>query len=411
MSTIPLTNEQCLEALQALAEHGTKTGAAIALNISRGAFQNRYNTAIMRGLDGEFAGLVPEGFEVKSASTQYDENGEIKGKSIKVGKGTGGQLDPTGFDVVKRSTLIDGSGNVTAQWLKEDKQKRSLDDLIGDIKIAFEDFKKPLCSTKIKSVEHTEKDLLTIYPLADLHLGLYAWGEETQEDWSLSKAIECFKKTMQRVADSSPRSETAIILGGGDLLHADTSENKTAKSGNILDVDTRYSKVLQEAIKLIVFQIELALEKHKKAIVRILPGNHDEHSALAVTHALWAWYRNEKRVNVDADPSLFFWHRFGNNLIGAAHGHTTKITEMPLVMANRCKEDWGATEHRYFHGFHIHHKTQNIFENGGVITETHQSPAPQDAYHYGRAYLSGRSMQAITYHKKNGEIIRNRVAL
>ena len=84
---------------------------------------------------------------------------------------------------------------------------------------------------------------------------------------------------------------------------------------------------------------------------------------------------------------------------------------MPLIMANRVPEAWAASRHRYLHGFHIHHKTKHIFEGGGVIAETHQSPVAQDAYHYGRGYLSGRSMQSITYHREHGEVARSTVAM
>ena len=50
-------------------------------------------------------------------------------------------------------------------------------------------------------------------------------------------------------------------------------------------------------------------------------------------------------------------------------------------------------------------------EGRGVISEIHQSPIPQDAWHYGSGFLSGRSVQAITYHREFGEIGRARVAM
>ena len=59
---------------------------------------------------------------------------------------------------------------------------------------------------------------------------------------------------------------------------------------------------------------------HKRVRVRILKGNHDEHAAVAVAYFLLGYYRNEPRVTVDVDPSLFWWHRFGRVLLGATHG-------------------------------------------------------------------------------------------
>ncbi len=116
-------------------------------------------------------------------------------------------------------------------------------------------------------------------------------------------------------------------------------------------------------------------------------------------------------MTVDADPSLFFWHRFGKVLLGATHGHTVKLKDMATIMAHRRAEDWGATKFRYCHGFHVHHHSKFATEGGGVISESHQAPVPKDAWHFGAGYISDRSMQSITYHQERGEVGRVRVAI
>jgi hypothetical protein len=98
-------------------------------------------------------------------------------------------------------------------------------------------------------------------------------------------------------------------------------------------------------------------------------------------------------------------------MLGATHGHTVKIAKMPGIMAARCAEDWGATKFRYVHGFHLHHSAKTATEGDGVICEIHQAPIPQDAWHYGSGFISGRSLQAITYHSEYGEIGRVRTAI
>jgi len=207
------------------------------------------------------------------------------------------------------------------------------------------------------------------------------------------------------VEDTLARSTASghcIVLGGGDLLHADNSENKTARSGNVLQVDGRYQKVVGVATKLMVRTTEAALRRHGRVTVRILPGNHDEHSAVAVAYFLAAWFRNEPRVTVDLDPSLFFWFRFGTVLLGATHGHTVKAKDMASIMAHRRAKDWGETKFRFIHCFHVHHREVLATEGKGVITEVHQAPIPQDAWHFGAGFLSGRSIKAITYHERLG---------
>lgn len=98
-------------------------------------------------------------------------------------------------------------------------------------------------------------------------------------------------------------------------------------------------------------------------------------------------------------------------MIGATHGHMVKIKDMPSIMAHRRAADWGTTRYRYVHGFHLHHSAKIATEGNGVVCEVHQAPIPQDAYHYGSGYLSGRSLQAITYHGEFGEIGRVRTAI
>ncbi len=130
-----------------------------------------------------------------------------------------------------------------------------------------------------------------------------------------------------------------------------------------------------------------------------------------MAYFLKAWYRHDPRVEVDCDPGVFWWLRRGRTFLGSTHGHTVKLRQMPMIMASRKAEDWGLSDHRYVHGFHIHHKELHGWEDNGVIAEAHQAPIPQDSYHFNAGYLSGRSMQSITYHEDCGEDSRVRKAI
>ncbi|MGH1569422.1 hypothetical protein ACRAWG_00590 [Methylobacterium sp. P31] len=86
-------------------------------------------------------------------------------------------------------------------------------------------------------------------------------------------------KLAEAVARSSPSAECAV-LGGGGLLHADNSENRTARSSNALRVDGRWPKFVMAVCTLMVRTVELCLARHRHVLVWILPGNHDENSAV-----------------------------------------------------------------------------------------------------------------------------------
>lgn len=408
----PLTDEQCQQAYQAFIDNNhNKTHAAKALGMGRKTYTNRLKVAFSRNIDGRYGNLiVPEGNQILSETQQFDKDGALSGASVKIGAAREEEFQlPPGHAIKGVSVLTDATGRTMQTWTKTHAGERSVEDIVGYLKNAFEGFVRPEFDLQMPS--YVNSDIQTLYPLPDLHLGLFAWGKEAGQDWDLKIGVAKYHEAMQQVAEASPNAETALLLGGGDLLHMDNTENRTMKSGNVLDVDTRYSKVLDAACDLLVHQVELLLTKHENVIVRLLPGNHDEHSTPAMTYTLRAWYRNVDRVHVDVDPSWFWWHRFGKTLLGATHGDKAKLPDMPLIMANRVPEEWGATVHRYVHGFHVHHATKAIFEGGGCIAESHQAPVAQDAYHSSKAYLSGQSLQSITYHTDRGEIARAKVAL
>jgi hypothetical protein len=314
-----------------------------------------------------------------------------------------------GYKITGISTLTDANGDVKAQWVKTKEGESDPLEVAELLKDAFQDYETKREPTPVPDL--VARELLTLLPVNDLHLGMFAWGRETEQNWDLKIAERVLGAAYEDVIARSPASGTGVVLVGGDLFHSDNNRNRTEKNGNPLDVDGRYPKVMEAAGKLVVKACDAMLARHGKLVIRVLPGNHDTHSAVAVTYFLLAWYREDPRVFVDTDPSLFWWYRFGRVMFGSTHGHEAKITQMPSIMAHRRAEDWGKTKFRYVHGFHLHHTAKYATEGQGVISEIHQAPIPQDAWHFGSGFLSGRSVQAITYHEDYGEVGRVRGAV
>ncbi|KIQ05004.1 hypothetical protein RU07_02005 [Agrobacterium tumefaciens] len=395
-----LPTEELRRRSDAYREHGTLVKAAAALGIGKSALAESIKRAAEAGLLGTEP--VLPGFRISRISNTpsgtFIQQAPERGDRFKV---------PAGHVVKGVSALVDAEGRVIQQWQKTAVEHSPVD-IAAILKEAFNDVAP---AEPVAAPAQVYDDLLTLTPLADWHIGLFSWHRETDTNWDLKIAESVIGSAIEDLIARTPPSANAIVLGGGDLLHSDNNENKTARSGNALQVDGRYQKVLMTACRLVVRAIDASLRRHGQVTVRILPGNHDEHASVAVAYFLLAWYRNEPRVTVDVDPSLFFWFRFGKVMIGATHGHTVKLKDMASIMAHRRAEDWGATRHRFIHGFHIHHSSKFASEGGGVISESHQTPTPQDAWHFGSGFLSGRSMQSISYHKEYGEVSRVRVAM
>lgn len=398
----PPSDDVLLAAVNAVRLHGTQVAAAQALGLSRGGLQDRLRQAARRGLTG--TNPVMPGYYI--SQTTITPSG---GKFIQQKPEHGDEFEMLPGHVVKgESALLDADNRIIQKWVKTKEGELSPDAIADILKRAFDEV-EPARPSPLP--HRSNSDLLTLVPCNDWHINLLVWGKESGENWDLGIAETIIGQGIDDAIDRSPLSAVAVVLGGGDLLHADNNENRTSKSGNPLDADSRYQKGLEVALRLKVRTIDRALEKADQVIVRILPGNHDEYASIAVAYYLLAYYRYEPRVTVDVDPSLFWWFTWGQVLLGATHGHTVKPEQMASIMAHRRAEDWGRTKFRYVHSFHLHHKRQYATEGGGVITEVHQAPVPQDAWHFSSGFLSGRSLQTISYHRSFGEISRVRVAM
>lgn len=407
MPTPPLSDELAKEAADAFEAFGTKQAAADFLGIPRATLQNRLKRAAERGMMGTKP--VLPGFRLTKTTAVTNEHGDVVREFIQQRPDVGPQFEiPAGHSVKGVSAYVDAENRIVGQWIKTREEPSAID--VADILAKrFETFEP--AAPAVHAPAATDTDLLSLIPCNDWHVGMFAWSRETDNNWDLKIGPRVIGSAVDEAIARSPASYTAIVLGGGDLTHADNNDNRTKRSGNVLDVDGRHQKVVETAGELMVRTVDAALHKHGRVIFRNLKGNHDDETAPAIAWFLKAWYRNEPRVHVDLDQSLFFYHEHGLTMLGATHGHAAKLRDMPQIMATRRPEMWGRTRYRYAHGFHVHHKSGFVTEEGGVVAESHQAPIPQDSWHYGAGFLSGRSIQTISYHRQYGESGRVRVAI
>jgi hypothetical protein len=391
-----LTREQLQEAVDTLAEcGGVKSKAAGKLGIDPATLRWRLARAARIGLTGYKP--VLEGFEISKIST--DRDGDVISVTQKPEHGDV-YTPPPAHLLGKVTVNLDAEGRVIQSWPRYMPDTANALALVEHLKHAFDDYASPHLPVALPP--HSEDDFLNFIPCNDWHVNLLTWSREVGENWDLKIAERVIGHAIETAIKRSRRAGVAVVLGGGDLMHNDDNTNRTAKSHNVLDADGRHAKGIEVAQRLKVRAIDCALENNDSVIVRILAGNHDEYSSVAIAHYLKAYYRNEPRVTVDTDQSLFWFYRFGLVMLAATHGHMVKLGEMPGIMAHRRAEMWGATRFRYAHGFHVHHLSKVATEGNGVICESHQAPIPQDSWHYGSGYLSGRSVKVITYHKSLG---------
>jgi hypothetical protein len=357
------------EAVDALEQHGSKRAAARALGISRPALTERLrgikqDPAIQAAMAAVKTDLVPH-----SMWTKVPPKDGVPGYSV------------------------------YHKMASEDPA-----DIAARLAAAFENVP---AIPETKPPGYFDADLVTIFPLADAHIGMMAYGKETGESYNTDIAAARVTEWVARAVEASPPSGLAIILDVGDLTHADDDTNMTPRSKHSLTVDSRHFRTLDVTIAALATAAECALRKHAKVIIRILPGNHNQTSYMAIMFALAERYRNEPRVEVQKVPGEFFVMEFGSVMLAAHHGHGAKPDRMVHFLADEYAPIWGRTRHRFLWTGHLHH--HRSADIGGVQWEQLRAITARDAYAVSNAYTARAQLQAITLHRTDGEVQRVKI--
>jgi len=360
------TDKQILAAVE---EMGTQAAAAIHLDMNKRALERRLARIRKKEQNQDDGGRqVPEGHIVRGTSTLYDaETGEPKLEWVK--------------------TSLD-------KQMQLEIAEKAVEALVADI--------EPVTPKKSSGVAD---NLMTLIPITDMHIGMYAWGEEVGEDYDTEKAVRALTASIDYLVNMAPPSKKCVILQLGDFFHAENMEGVTNRSRNVLDIDSRMQRVIDSGMIALKQCIDKALERHETVQLVSIAGNHDEILGHALRSAFKMLYSNEPRVDVLDSPSSRQYIKFGKVLIGATHGHQTKDRDLPGIMATERPEWWGETKHRFFYRGHHHH--DNRVEYNGCIVEQFRTMAAGDAYAVEHGFLSGRDMKCIVFDPNCGEMSRS----
>lgn len=350
---------------------------------------------------------VLPGYEIASTSTQRDAEGNVEREWVRTRKAAPAQpfQAPVGHQIKGVSALVDADVRVRAQWVKTREGQadplafaQALREVLLDVRGAA-----PLDAPPVDG----DDDLLTVFVIPDLHLGMLAHGAECGEDYDLKIASAMVRREIARLLAMAPPSRHAVALFLGDFFHQNDQRNATPRSGHVLDVDSRWRKTYSIGARVAVGVVNAIAERHADVEVAFLPGNHDEDAAVTLAVALELYFEGHQYITVAPGAGIHWFRRFGKCLLGGSHGHTLSPDRMAMMLATDRARDWGETEFRHFFFGHIHHATAK--EVGPVRVESFTSPAAKDAYAAAGGYRSSRALNAVTFHATRGEICRHRV--
>lgn len=364
------------EYLNALKAAGSVPKAAQQLGVARSTLERSLRhlkaRAASRGHSPQhdMTHVVPEGYRVKGVSTYYDNDGKVRG-----------------------------------QWVKSKADDAAREQMLRD---AYEVLAADLPKVApMQTLKRCISDLVTLYTLTDCHVGMYSWADETGDDWDLDIAEQTLLGCFVEMIKATPDAEVGFINQLGDFLHYDSLLPLTPTSGHVVDADSRYSKMVTTAVRILRSVITMALEKHNKVVVLLAEGNHDLASSVWLRVMFKSLYENEPRVEIIDSPLPYYVYEHGKTMLAFHHGHLKKNDQLPLLFATQFPELWGTTKWRYCHTGHRHHTDEK--EHSGMYVVQHPTLAARDAYAARGGWQSNRLVTSITYHKEYGQVVRNTV--
>lgn len=360
------------ETLEALAKYGSARKACAALGCHRSAVDRTLlrvkRQAAAQGFapEADMTHTIPEPHHAKGVSTYYDKEGKVRGQWVK-----------TAVDEQKRQEIIRAGILAMCEDIKPVKPR--------------------------KGPRHQCNDqLLNCHVITDYHLGMMAWGEETGADWDLDIAEETLVRWFATSISQAPAAATGLLAQLGDFMHWDGMEGVTPTSGNILDVDTRFQKLVRVAIRVLRQVITLMLRKYPQVHVIMAEGNHDLASSVWLREALAVMYENEPRVSVDQNADVYYCYEHGKTSLFFHHGHKRKPEQIDDVFVAKYRQVFGRTRHSYAHLGHMHYA--KLLETNLMVVEQHRTLAAPDAYASRGGWLSGREAKVISYHREFGKV-------
>lgn len=311
--------------------------------------------------------------------------------------------------VGKRTVQYNADGEVVQEWRRLYPQVQAMQDIVDGLCDQVKgEGKAP--ARKARKTDTT--DTLFELDLFDAHVGMYADEKETRDaDYNCDIAAQRMVDAAQGLADRATRPAKCVLVFGGDMMHSDNRRNQTEASGHVLDVDTRYHRVVQYLISACRDVVKIAATVAAEVEIVVLEGNHSWHSEVWLAKVLEAYYSNCSNITVCSEPSPRKHMVWGDNLLVWSHGDRIAAQKWPMIIAAEFAQQWGSTKYRHLKCGHIHHKKViapvTIDEQSGLVVEYLEALCATDAWHTGAGFVgSQKGASAFEYHKTKGLVTR-----
>lgn len=301
------------------------------------------------------------------------------------------------------STYYNEEGKPTATWVKADIKQGAYLEAVKEAVAAFiEDVPSLPVSNGPKKFN---EDVIPWLQIGDAHLGMLAHAAEVGENFDLKIAEQELCGAISILIDELPPCERMVINDLGDFTHYENYTGTTEASGNALDFDTRFPKMIKTYSRVMRFIVDKCLEKSKFVDVIVNQGNHSRTNDIWMAELLRVAYGDSGRVNVLNNESVFVAYRMGNTLVMTHHSDKCKPKDLVNVMTSDFRKDFGETEHHYIDIGHVHHGMV-MKEHPSVFVESFNHLAGLDKWAHDFGYRNRKSITIVLRSKTYGEVGR-----
>lgn len=248
-------------------------------------------------------------------------------------------------------------------------------------------------------------DVIPWIQIGDAHLGMLAHEAEVGENFDLKIAERELLVAIMMLLEELPPTKRLVIQDLGDFTHYENYAGVTEASGNQLDYDGRFPKMIDVYARVMRTIVDMALTKAEIVDVIVNQGNHSRTNDIWMAVLLREVYGPTGRVNVLNNHSPFIGYRMGNTFVMSHHSDKTKPNKLAQVMTSDFRRDFGETEFHYIDIGHIHHHMRSI-EHPEVIIESWNILAAKDAYAHDNGYRARQSITIVNRSRKYGEVGR-----
>jgi predicted phosphodiesterase len=243
---------------------------------------------------------------------------------------------------------------------------------------------KVALKTPIPKYKHTPTGKMFMLGVPDLHLGKYAWSEETGHgNWDCKLAKAAWEEAIDDLLSRAPECDECWFPIGNDFFNVDDYlQNTTA--GTHQDEDGRWQKTFRYGVEMTKWAIARCRKKFPHVKVIMVYGNHDRQRSWYLGELLLELSEFMDGVEVDNRPLDRKYFKWGQTGIGIAHGDRLKEKDLSNLCQNEAREIWGETKRFELILGHIHNPVVKTL--GGVLTRWLSALCPPDMWHSKSGY-------------------------